>query len=114
MGRVGHGGAQAQKVAAAAGQGRPGVIVIDELRPARGSDIPVGTFTEPDGTATPGVAWQERPAGVGDHLEGVRVGDRAWSPGVRIGVMDVVVVVAVLAILLWRLLALVRHVRQRR
>ncbi len=68
-------GAEASQVAAATGNGAPGVIVIDGLRPS--SDIPVGTFTDRDCTVTSGVAWQDRPAGVGDRKEGLRVGDRA-------------------------------------
>ena len=60
-------GAQAQEVAAATGNGRPGVMVIDGVRPARGADIPVGTFTDRDGTVTSEVAWQDRPATVGDR-----------------------------------------------
>lgn len=83
--------ASAAQVAAATGRGRPGVIVIEYLRPARGADIPVGTFSERDGTATPDVAWQDRPAAVGDRAEGVRVGDRAWAPGVQFGFWDVLV-----------------------
>jgi hypothetical protein len=79
-------GAEAAQVTAASGSGRPGVMVIDGLRPARGADIPVDTFTERDGTVTSGVAWQDRPASVRDRKEGVRVGGpgvgaRAWGPG---------------------------------
>lgn len=107
-------GAEAAKVAAASGTGRPGVIVIDGLRPARGADIPVGTFTEPDGTVTSGVAWQDTPAPVGDRREGVRVGDRAWAPGVRLGLGDVLVTTIVVGIFAWRTLALVHTWRGRR
>ena len=107
-------GAQASKVAAATGHGRPGVMVIDELRPTRGSDIPVGTFTDRDGTVTSGVAWQDRPAGVGDRKEGVRVGDRAWTPGVSLGLWDVLVITAVVGLFAWRVLVLIRHRRARR
>ena len=74
-------GAQAPQVAAATGNGRPGVMVIDGLRPTRGTDSPVGTFTERDGTVTLGVAWQDRPASVGDRIEGVRVGTGHGRPG---------------------------------
>jgi hypothetical protein len=82
-------------VTAASGNGRPGVMVIEGLRPARGADIPVGTFTERDGTVTSGVAWQDRPASVGDRMKGVRVGDRAWAPAVQLGVWDVLVLASV-------------------
>jgi hypothetical protein len=99
--------ASAAQVAAATGQGRPGVIVIEYLRPARGADIPVGTFTEREGTVTPDVAWQDRPAAVGDRAEGVRVGDRAGPPGVQFGFWEVLVAAAVAVLLLWRLLALI-------
>ena len=107
-------GAQAPQVAAATGNGRPGVMVIDGLRPTRGTDIPVGTFTERDGTVTLGVAWQDRPASVGDRIEGVRVGDRAWSPGVHLGLWDVLVLIAVVGLFAWRVLVLIRHRRGRR
>ena len=70
---------------AAARKRRPGVMVIEGERPARGEDIPVGTFIEQDGTTTVDVAWQDRPAAVGERKEGVRVGDRAWEPGVPAG-----------------------------
>lgn len=99
--------ASAAQVAAATGQGRPGVIVIEYPRPARGADIPVGTFTEREGTVTPDVAWQDRPAAVGDRAEGVRVGDRAWPPGVQFGFWEVLVAAALAVLLLWRLLALI-------
>ena len=105
--------AQARQVLAASGHGRPGVILIEGLRPARGADIPVGTFTEPDGTRTSQVAWQDRPAAVGDRKEGVRVGDRAWAPGVRFGLWDVLVAVTVTGLFLWRVLILVRRWRGR-
>ena len=107
-------GAQAAQVEAVSGNGRPGAMVIDGLRPARGADIPVGTFTERDGTVTPGVAWQDRPAAVGERKEGVRVGDRAWEPGVRLGLGDVLVTTTVVGLLAWRVLALLRHWRSRR
>lgn len=106
--------ASAAQVAAATGKGRPGVIVIEYLRPARGADIPVGTFTERDGTVNPDVAWQDRPAVVGDRAEGVRVGDRAWAPGVQFGLWDMLVAVAVVVVLLWRVLALITSWRIRR
>lgn len=107
-------GAQAAQLEAASGNGRPGAIVIDGLRPARGPDIPVGTFTERDGTVTPGVAWQDRPAAVGERKEGVRVRDRAWEPGVRLGVADVLVATTVVGLFAWRVLALLRRWRRRR
>ena len=106
-------GAEAAKVTAASGSGRPGVMVIDGLRPARGADIPVGTFTERDGTVTSGVAWQDRPASVGDRKEGVRVGARAWGPGVQLGPWDVLVLATVAGLFGWRVLALLRHWRGR-
>ena len=106
--------AEAAQVMAASGNGRPGVIVIEGLRPARGPDIPVGTFTEPDGTRTSEVAWQDRPAAVGDRKEGVRVGDRAWGPGVQLGLGDVLVAVTVTGLFVWRVLTLVWHWRGRR
>ena len=106
--------AEAGQVVAASGNGRPGVMVIEGLRPSRGTDIPVGTFTEPDGTSTSEVAWQDRPAAVGDRKEGVRVGDRAWAPGVQLGLWDVLVLVTVTGLFVWRLLTLVRHWRGRR
>jgi hypothetical protein len=106
--------ASAAQVAAATGKGRPGVIVIEYLRPARGADIPVGTFTERDRTVTPDVAWQDRPAAVGDRAEGVRVGDRAWAPGVQFGLWEVLVAAAVAVLFLWRLLALITSWRIRR
>jgi len=107
-------GAEAAKVTAASGSGRPGVMVIDGLRPARGADIPVGTFTERDGTVTSGVAWQDRPARVGDRKEGVRVGTRAWVPGVQLGLWDLLVLATVAGLFAWRVLALTRHWRGRR
>jgi hypothetical protein len=106
--------ASAAQVAAATGKGRPGVIVIEYLRPARGADIPVGTFTERDGTVTPDVAWQDRPAAVGDRAAGVRVGDRAWAPGVQFGLWDMLVGAAVVVLFLWRVLALLTSWRIRR
>ncbi|WP_076263663.1 hypothetical protein [Intrasporangium flavum] len=106
--------AEAEKVVAASGHGRPGVMVIEALRPARGADIPIGTFTEADGTSTSQVAWQDRPAAVGDRLQGVRVGDRAWAPGVRFGVWDILVSATVAGVLVWRVIVLVRHRRGRR
>lgn len=106
--------ASAAKVAAATGKGRPGVLEIEYLRPARGSDIPVGTFTERDGTVTPDVAWQDRPAAVGDRVDGVRVGVRAWAPGVQFGSWDVLVDAAVVVLLLWRVIALITSWRVRR
>ena len=107
-------GAEAAQVAAASGSGRPGEIVIDGQRPARGADIPVGTFTARDGKVTSGVAWQDRPATVGDRKEGVRVGDRAWAPGVRLGLWDVLVSATVVGLFAWRVLALLRRWRRRR
>lgn len=92
--------------AAASGNGQPGVIVIEHLREARGSDIPVGTFTEPDGTVTHWIAWQG-PAAVGDRLEGVRVGDRAWPKGVQVGLGNLLLLGAIVVALAWRVLALV-------
>ena len=105
--------AQHQKLLASTGQGQPGVMAVEGLRPARGADIPVGTFTERDGRTTRDVAWQDRPAAPGDRLEGVRVGDRAWAPGVRFTAVDVLVLAAVVAVLAWRLLRLARAVRGR-
>ena len=107
-------GAEAQQVAAASGNGRPGVMVIDGVRPARGADIPVGTFTDRDGTVTSEVAWQDRPATVGDRKEGVRVGNRAWEPEVRLGLWGVLVDATVVGLFVWRVLALIRHWRGRR
>jgi hypothetical protein len=104
--------AERAKLVAASGGGRPGVMVIEGLRPSRGSDIPVGTFTERDGTTTSAVAWQDRPATVGDSRDGVRVGDRAWAPGVRLGAWDVLVPGTVCGVLLWRAVLLVRRLRQ--
>ena len=101
--------AEAEKAWAASGHGRPGVMVIESLRPARGADIPVGTFTEVDGTRTAQVAWQDRPAAVGDRRQGVRVGDRAWAPPVHLGLWDVIVATTVTGVLVWRVLVLVRH-----
>jgi hypothetical protein len=101
--------AEAAEVAAASGKGRPGVMVVEGLRPARAADIPVGTFTEPDGTRTREVAWQDRPAAVGDRLEGVRVGDRAWAPGVQLGLWDVLVVGTVSGVFVWRVVMLIRR-----
>jgi hypothetical protein len=106
-------GAMAQEVTAATGNGRPGVMAIEGLRPARGADIPVGTFTDRDGTVTSGVAWQDRPAEVGDRKEGVRVGNRAWEPGVQLGLWALVVGAAVIGLFAWRVLALARHWRGR-
>ena len=103
--------AEAEKAWAAAGHGRPGVMVIEGLRPARGADIPVGTFTEVDGTRTAPVAWQDRPAAVGDRRQGVRVGDRAWAPAVRLGLWDVIVAATVTGVFVWRVLILLRHWR---
>ncbi|GAA1948728.1 hypothetical protein GCM10009798_04890 [Nocardioides panacihumi] len=88
-------------------------MVIDGLRPARGADIPVGTFTEPDGTVTSGVAWQDRPAAVGDRKDGVRVGHRAWDRDVRVGAWDVLVFGAVVGLFVWRVGALRRTWRSR-
>ena len=105
--------AEAAKVAAASGRGHPGVMAIEGLRPSRGSDIPVGSFTDRDGTSTVGVAWQDRPARVGDRKEGVRVGTRAWAPGVRLGWWDVLVLTAVVGVFGWRLLLLVGHLHGR-
>jgi hypothetical protein len=107
-------GAEAQRVAAATGNGRPGVMVIDGMRPARGADIPVGTFTDRDGTVASEVAWQDRPATVGDRKEGVRVGNRAWEPEVRLGLWGVLVDATVVGLFVWRVLALIRHWRGRR
>jgi hypothetical protein len=101
--------AEAEKVVAASGHGRLGVMVIEGVRPARGTDIPVGTFIELDGTRTTPVAWQDRPAAVGDRRQGVRVGDRAWAPGVRLGIWDVLVAATVMGVFVWRVLKLVRH-----
>ena len=106
--------AEAAQGAAASGSGRPGVMVIDGLRPARGADIPIGTFTERDGTVTSGVAWQDRPANVGDRKEGVRVGVRAWGPEVQVGLWDVLLLAAVAARFAWRVLVVIRHWRRRR
>jgi len=105
--------AEGAKVVAASGNGRPGTMVIEGLRPARGADIPVGSFVENDQTVTSGVAWQDRPAAVGERKQGVRVGDRAWEPGVRVGLADVLVSTAVIALLGWRLLVLARRWRRR-
>ena len=93
---------------AASGHGRPGVMVVEGLRPARGADILVGTFTERDGIRTTEVAWQDRPAAIGDHMEGVRVGDRAWAPGVQLGLWDVLVMGTVIGVFAWRVVVLVR------
>jgi hypothetical protein len=101
--------AEGAQVLAASGGGHPGVMVIEGLRPARGADIPVGTFTEPDGTQTSGVAWQDRPATIGDTKNGVRVGDRAWAPGVQLGLWDVLVLGAVASVFLWRAVLLARR-----
>lgn len=105
--------AEGAKVVAASGNGRPGTMVIEGMRPARGADIPVGSFVENDQTVTSGVAWQDRPAAVGERKLGVRVGDRAWEPGVRVGLADVLVSTAVIALLGWRLLVLARRWRRR-
>ena len=107
-------GAEAQQLTAASGNGQPGVMVVEGLRPARGGGIPVGTFTDRDGTVTSQVAWQDRPATVGDRLDGVRVGDRAWEPDVQIGLWDIIVGATVVGLFVWRLLVLVRHWRSRR
>jgi hypothetical protein len=88
-------------------------MVVEGVRPARGEDIPVGTFTDRDGTVTSQVAWQDRPASVGDRLDGVRVGDRAWEPGVRVGLWDAVVGATVAGLFGWRVLVLFRHWRAR-
>ena len=107
-------GVERMEVAAANGEGRPGVIVIEGQRPARGEDIPVGTFIEQDGTTTVDVAWQDRPAAVGERKEGVRVGDRAWEPGVRLGLWGAIVDATLVGLFAWRVLVLVRHWRRRR
>jgi hypothetical protein len=103
--------AEAGQVLAASGGGRSGVMVIEGMRAARGADIPVGTFTESDGTRTSGVAWQDRPATIGDTKDGVRVGDRAWAPGVQLGLWDVLVLGTVAGVFLWRAVLLARHGR---
>lgn len=105
--------AEGAKVVAASGNGRPGVMVIEGLRPARGADIPIGSFVDNDHSVTSGVAWQDRPAAVGERKHGVRVGDRAWAPGVRVGLADVLVSAAVIALFGWRLLVLARRWRRR-
>ena len=88
-------------------------LVLDGQRPDHGADIPVGTLSERDGKVTSGVAWQDRPATVGDRKEGVRVGDRAWAPGVRLGLWDVLVTATVVGLFAWRVLALLRRWRRR-
>jgi hypothetical protein len=49
----------------------------------------------------------DRGAAVGDRAEGVRVGDRAWAPGVQFGFWKVLVAAAVAVLFPWRLLALI-------
>jgi hypothetical protein len=106
-------GAERMEIAAANGEGHPGIMVIEGQRPARGEDIPVGTFIEQDGTTTADVAWQDRPAAVGDRKEGVRVRDRAWEPGVRRSLWDAIFDATLVGFFAWRVLVLVRHCRRR-
>ena len=109
------------KEAAAAGEGHPGVMVITGLRCgpslcastpgtiAAGKRIPVGTFTDRDGTVTNSVAWQDSPVAVGDRMEGVRVGNRAWATPVQLAVGDVLIPPTIVGLFVWRALALLLH-----